>query len=64
MSVLIKHIIHKLKHRHFCKLNNYFCPDCICHDFVWDGITFRGNRCRYPKEEPSHEDRNCQVKAE
>ncbi len=51
MSVLIKRIVHKLKHRRFCKLNNYFCPDCIYHDFVFDGITFRGNRCRYPKEE-------------
>lgn len=55
MSVLIKGIIHKLKHRRFCKLNNYFCPDCIYHDFVFDGITFRGNRCRYPKEEANGE---------
>ena len=48
---MIKRIIHKLKHRRFCKLNNYFCPDCIYHNFVWEGITFRGNRCRYPKGE-------------
>ena len=48
---MIKRIIHKLKHRRFCKANNYFCPDCIYHGFVRDDITFRGNRCRYPKGE-------------
>ncbi len=51
MNILIKRIIHKIKHRRICKLNNYFCPDCIYHDFVWEGIIFRGNRCRYPKGE-------------
>lgn len=48
---MIKRIIRELKHRRFCKLNRYFCSDCIYHDFVWEGITFRGNRCQYPKEE-------------
>lgn len=49
---MIKHIIHKLKHRRFCKLNNYFCPDCIYHKFLWDKDypVFRGVFCLYPKE--------------
>ena len=37
------------KHRKFCKLNRFFCPDCIYHNFVWeDGIIFRGNKCMHP----------------
>ena len=40
---MVKRIIHKLKRKRFC-------PDCIYHDFVWEGITFRGNRCRYPAD--------------
>lgn len=45
---MFKKLIAKWKYRRFCKLNGYFCPDCIYHDFVWDGIVFRGNRCRHP----------------
>lgn len=49
MIKLIKRIIFKIRHKRFCKLNNYFCPDCIYHDFIFEGSEFRGNRCRFPK---------------
>ena len=35
-------------YRKFCKLNGYYCPDCIYHNYVWDGMIFRGNRCGHP----------------
>lgn len=34
-------------HRRFCKANGYFCPDCIYHEHIFEGITFRGTRCLY-----------------
>lgn len=46
---MIRKLIYKMRKRRFCKLNHWFCPDCIYHDFVFEGTTFRGNRCRYPK---------------
>lgn len=49
MIKLIKKIILKIRHKRFCELNNYFCPDCIYHDFIFEGSEFRGNRCRFPK---------------
>ena len=45
---LIAKWIAKRKYRRFCKLNGYRCPDCIYHDWVWEGVVFRGNRCRHP----------------
>ena len=47
---MFKNLILKWKYKRFCKLNGYDCPDCIYHDFVFDGAVFRGNRCRYPKD--------------
>ena len=46
---LIKKITFNIKRRHFCKLNNYDCSNCIYHKWLWgkDGVTFRGNSCRY-----------------
>lgn len=45
----LKRMIFKIKKRRFCKLNHYYCPECIYHNFIWDkdGITFRGNNCLY-----------------
>lgn len=47
----LKRMIFKIKKRKFCKLNHYYCPECIYHNFIWDkdGITFRGNDCLYDK---------------
>lgn len=45
---MVQKVFARWKHRRFCKLNGYFCPECIYHEFVWDGIVFRGNRCQYP----------------
>jgi hypothetical protein len=42
-------LIWKLRKRRFCRNVGYRCPDCIFHDFVFDGSIFRGNRCRYPR---------------
>jgi len=41
----------KLKKRKFCKLNNFFCPYCIHHDFKWEGNIFRGIECKLDKED-------------
>lgn len=46
---MIRKLIYKMRKRRFCKLNNWFCPDCIYHDFVFEGAIFRGNKCRYPQ---------------
>jgi hypothetical protein len=46
---LVQKILQRRRHKRFCKLNGYYCPDCIYHDFVWDGIVFCGNRCQYPE---------------
>lgn len=39
--------LNKLRKKRFCRLNSYDCPNCIYHDFVFEGAVFRGNRCRY-----------------
>ena len=49
LARMVQKVLARLRHRRFCKLNGYYCPDCIYHDFVWDGIIFRGNRCQYPR---------------
>lgn len=48
---VIKKIIRRLKIKRICKLNGYNCPECIYHDFVFEGVTFRGNRCRLEEGE-------------
>lgn len=45
-KILLK-LIKKIKHKRFCMLMGYRCPDCIHHEWVWEGTTFRGNKCRY-----------------
>lgn len=49
LAKTIKKILWKWKKRRFCKLNGYFCPECIYRDFIFEGGIFRGNRCRFPK---------------
>lgn len=46
----LKRLINKIQYRRFCRLNGYYCPDCIYHDFVVEGglVIFRGNKCRHP----------------
>lgn len=44
--ILLK-LIKKIKHERFCSLMGYRCPDCIYHEWAWEGTTFRGNKCRY-----------------
>lgn len=44
---MLKKLIDRIRHRRFCRLNRNYCPDCIYHDFVFDGTVFRGNRCRW-----------------
>ena len=48
---MLRRLVYAWRKRRFCKANRFYCPDCIYHDFVWEGIVFRGNRCRYPKGE-------------
>ena len=59
---MLKRLIQKIKHRRFCKLNNYYCPDCIYHHFVWDGVVFRGNVCLYGRMRERREDERLNKK--
>lgn len=43
-------LIDRIRLRIFCKRNRYYCPDCIYHEFVFEGAVFRGNNCRWWKE--------------
>ena len=53
--ILLK-LIKKIKHKRFCRLIGYRCPDCIYHEWVWEGATFRGNKCRYEEKENEHKE--------
>lgn len=45
MRIIYK-IIRKIKIKRICKLNGGWCPDCIYHEWVWEGMLFRGVKCR------------------
>ena len=49
MIKFIRKMLNRYKHYRMCKLNGFRCPDCIYHDFIYEGCIFRGNRCRYMK---------------
>ena len=53
---MIRKLMYKLRKRRFCKLNGWFCPDCIYHDFIFEGAIFRGNKCRYPRHKKGADD--------
>ena len=38
------------KKKKICAVNGYNCPECIYHDFLFDGVVFRGIRCRLDGE--------------
>lgn len=44
-------LIKKIKHERFCMLNGYRCSDCIYHEWIWKGVEFMGNSCRYGEKE-------------
>lgn len=47
---MFRKLIHRLRKRRFCKANRWFCPDCIYHEHLFDGVVYRGVRCHYPTE--------------
>lgn len=47
--ILLK-LIEKIKKERFCMLNGYRCSDCIYHEWIWKGVEFMGNNCRYGRE--------------
>ena len=47
---MLNKIIKAIKKRRMCKLHGYNCPECIYHDFIFEGCIFRGNRCRYLRD--------------
>lgn len=51
---MIKRLIDRIRHRRFCKLNGYYCPDCIYHDFIFEWAVIRGNKCRCGKRSESN----------
>lgn len=46
MSIFVK-LKKRWKKRKFCKANRYYCPDCIYHEHVFQGLIYRGIRCHY-----------------
>ena len=47
---VIKQIIRRIKINRICKLNRYYCPDCIYHEWDFEGVIFRGNKCRLERK--------------
>lgn len=39
---MLKKLIDYIRHRRVCRANGYFCPDCIYHEHIFDGIVYRG----------------------
>lgn len=50
MIKYIRFLLWKRKKKKQCKAMGYYCPDCIYHNFQFDGAIFRGNLCLFPKE--------------
>ncbi len=55
----MRKLINRIKKRRFCKANRWFCPDCIYHEHLWDGIVYRGVRCHYPMKGSDEEMRKA-----
>lgn len=47
---ILRNIKRKREIKKICKANRYFCPDCIYHEHVWDGLRFLGTKCRLEDE--------------
>ena len=43
---IFRKLMFKHRLRRLCKSNGYNCPECIHHEFVFDGIKFEGIRCK------------------
>ena len=46
--MMFRKLINRIRKRRFCKANRWFCPDCIYHEHLFDGIVCHGVRCHYP----------------
>ena len=42
----LKKWLRRRRIKKICKANRYFCPDCIYHEHIFEGVEFRGTRCR------------------
>lgn len=47
---ILRNIKRKREIKKICKANRYFCPDCLYHEHVWDGLRFLGTKCRLEDE--------------
>lgn len=47
---MLKRLLKILRIRRVCRANGYNCAECIYHDFLFDGVVFRGVACRLEKE--------------
>ena len=47
---MFKRLIKIMRIRRVCRANGYNCPECIYHEFLFDGAVFRGVRCRLEQE--------------
>lgn len=53
---MLKRLIDRIRQRRFCRLNRYYCHDCIYHDFLFEGAVFRGNKCRWAERSESEDE--------
>lgn len=44
---MLKKWLWQRKKKKVCKINNYNCPECIYHDFLYSGISFKGVVCNF-----------------
>lgn len=54
---MLRKLIHRIRKRRFCKANRWYCPDCIYHEHLFDGVVYRGVRCHYPMEGGGEDER-------
>ncbi len=38
--------LRKREIKSICKANRYNCAECVYHEFIFEGVTFRGVLCR------------------
>ena len=43
---MIRKWLRMRKIKKICAANRYYCPDCPYHEYIFDGVIFRGIRCK------------------
>ena len=48
---MVPEVAQGTKAQKYCKANGFYCPECIYHEHVFEGVVFRGTRCRLESAE-------------